>query len=85
MIDTEGYVLMDYDGKTVTIEDGTMYCWDADDGQHWNSETLQFEDDDDEEDDNCDDEPDRDAIPYGARKSVSSRQQRPRTLRHGPV
>lgn len=58
------YTIMDYDGEPVTIEDSTMYYWDAEDGQHWNSETLQFEDDEEEEED-CDDEPDWDAIPYG--------------------
>ena len=49
MIDTEGYVLMDYDGKAVSIEDGKIYYWDADDDWHWNSETLQFEEDIEEE------------------------------------
>ena len=49
MIDTEGYVLLDYDGKAVSIEDGKKYYWDADDGQHWNPETLQFEDDEQED------------------------------------
>ena len=46
------YVVMDYDGELVTIDDGRMYYREADEGQHWDSETLQFEDD---EDDNCDD------------------------------
>ena len=52
IIDTEGYVLIN-DGKPVSIEDGEMLWWFGDDGEHWNSETLQFEDD--EEDDDEDD------------------------------
>lgn len=51
MIDTEGYVLMDYNGKPVSIENGKKYWWDAEEGQHWNSQTRQFEDDEEEDED----------------------------------
>ena len=57
MIDTEGYVLMDYDGKPVSIENGEKYYWDGDEGEHWNPATLSFELDDEDEDFSDDDEP----------------------------
>lgn len=67
LVAATGDVVMDYDGKPVSIEDGQMMWWDAADGEHWNSDTCQFEDDeaeDDDEDDD-DDEVDWDEIPYG--------------------
>lgn len=42
------YVVMDCEGKPVTIEDGLKFWHEPDDGQRWNSATLQFEPDDDE-------------------------------------
>ena len=45
------YTLMDCNGKPVTIEDGLKFWHEPDDGQRWNSTTLQFEDDDDEDED----------------------------------
>ena len=62
------YVLMDFEGNPVTIEDGTRWYWCPEDGEHWNSTTLQFEPDEDtdeDSDDDFDDEPDWDRIPYG--------------------
>ena len=55
-MNTGGYVLIDYDGKAVSIEDSTIYYWDADDDQRWNSETLQFEAIEEEEDINDSDD-----------------------------
>ena len=60
------YVVMDYDGEPVIIEDGEMCDVEPDEGEHWNPDTLELEPDDDEDDyENYDDEPDWDRIPYG--------------------
>ena len=45
-------VIMDYNGEPVSIENGEMLWWDADDGKHWNPQTLSFEPDEDDNDRN---------------------------------
>lgn len=42
------YVLMDYEGEPVSIEEGEMLTWYPDEGEHWNSETCEFEPDEDD-------------------------------------
>ena len=44
------YVVMDYDGEPVSIEDGEILWWDVEDGERWNAETLSFEPDDEDDD-----------------------------------
>lgn len=43
------YTVMDYEGEAVTIEDGEMLTVYADRGEHWNSETCEFEPDEDDD------------------------------------
>ena len=50
MTDEYGYVLMDYDGAAVVIDNGEMLYYEPDEGEHWNSETCEFEPDEDDED-----------------------------------
>lgn len=59
MIEMIEYVLMDYDGEAVSIENGEMLWWYPDKDEHWNPDTLKFEpnDDDDDEDKDYGDEP----------------------------
>ena len=49
------YVVMDYDGDPMTIEDGEMYNCEPDRGEHWNPATCEFEPDEDDSDDDWDD------------------------------
>ena len=43
------YVVMDYDGEPVSIEEGEILLWEPETGEHWNSSTCQFEADEEEE------------------------------------
>lgn len=58
------HVLMDYEGEPVSIEEGEMFTWYPDEGEHWNSETCEFEPDEDEEEAYGDDDDAPVVAPY---------------------